>query len=340
MRLARPALLAATAILLSTLTAQAKGPTHIDPEKAAKADPDFSIQGEYAGEMKTESGPKKAGVQVIALGGGKFEAVGYTGGLPGAGWNQEKKPERVQGSLRDGKVVFEGKYATGTIQDGVMKITGKGGEPMGQLKRIERKSPTLGAKPPEGAVVLFDGKSADEWSPRGGKQPLMTQDGLLTQGVISKRKFGSHKLHIEFRLPYQPQNRGQGRGNSGIYVQGRYEVQMLDSFGLEGKHNECGGIYSVKNPDVNMCLPPLTWQTYDIDYTAAKFDDAGKLVSPPRMTVKHNGVLIHDNVELPGNRNTTAAPNKPGPQPGPIYLQNHGNPVRYRNIWVVEKQEK
>jgi len=337
MRLARPALLAATAILLSTLTAQAKGPTHIDPEKAAKADPDFSIQGEYAGEMKTESGPKKAGVQVIALGGGKFQAVGYTGGLPGAGWNQDKKPERVQGSLKDGKVVFEGKYATGTIQDGVMKITGKGGEAMGQLKRIERKSPTLGAKPPEGAVVLFDGKSADQWSLRGGKQPLMTEEGLLTQGVISKPKFGSHKLHIEFRLPYQPQNRGQGRGNSGIYVQGRYEVQMLDSFGLEGKHNECGGIYSVKNPDVNMCLPPLTWQTYDIDYTAAKFDDAGKLVSPPRITVKHNGVLVHDNVELPGNRNTTAAPNKPGPQPGPIYLQNHNNPVRYRNIWVVEK---
>jgi len=249
MRLARPALLAATAILLSTLTAQAKGPTHIDPEKAAKADPDFSIQGEYAGEMKTESGPKKAGVQVIALGGGKFQAVGYTGGLPGAGWNQDKKPERVQGSLKDGKVVFEGKYATGTIQDGVMKITGKGGEAMGQLKRIERKSPTLGAKPPEGAVVLFDGKSADQWSLRGGKQPLMTEEGLLTQGVISKPKFGSHKLHIEFRLPYQPQNRGQGRGRQRPQVEVLPQVQRGPGrLQLSASHDPDRGGHLVQRP--------------------------------------------------------------------------------------------
>jgi hypothetical protein len=156
------------------------------------------------------------------------------------------------------------------------------------------------------------------------------------EGTTSKQGFGSHKLHIEFRIPYQPEDRGQGRGNSGIYAQGRYEVQMLDSFGLAGKHNECGGIYSVKDPDVNMCLPPLSWQTYDFDYTAAKFDADGKLVAPPRMTVHHNGVLIHDDVELPGDRSTTAAPSKPGPEPGPVYLQNHGCPVRYRNIWVVE----
>jgi hypothetical protein len=111
---------------------------------------------------------------------------------------------------------------------------------------------------------------------------------------------------------------------------------MLDSFGLAGKHNECGGIYSVKDPDVNMCFPPLSWQTYDIDYTAAKFDDEGKLVANPRMTVRHNGVVVHEDVELPGERSTTAAPAKPGPAPGPVYLQNHGCPLRYRNIWVVE----
>ena len=134
----------------------------------------------------------------------------------------------------------------------------------------------------------------------------MTEDKLLMQGVISKDTFGSHSLHIEFRLPYQPEARGQGRGNSGIYVQGRYECQMLDSFGLEGKQNECGGLYSVKAPDLNMCLPPLAWQTYDIDYTAAEYKD-GKLATNPRVTIRHNGVVIHDDVELPGNRNTTAA---------------------------------
>jgi hypothetical protein len=142
---------------------------------------------------------------------------------------------------------------------------------------------------------------------------------------------------VEFRIPFQPEDSGQGRGNSGLYLQGRYEVQMLDSFGLEGKDNECGGIYSVAPPSVNMALPPLAWQTYDVDYTAAKYDDAGKLTSNPRVTVKHNGVVIHDNIELPGQRNTTAAPVAAGPAPGPVFLQNHGNPVRYRNIWVVEK---
>ncbi|MBW3600671.1 MAG: DUF1080 domain-containing protein, partial [Planctomycetes bacterium] len=138
------------------------------------------------------------------------------------------------------------------------------------------------------------------------------------------------------RLPYQPQDRGQARGNSGVYLQGRYEVQMLDSFGLEGKQNECGGLYSVKDPDVNMCYPPLEWQTYDIDFTAARYDEEGKLTADPRVTVRHNGVVIHDDVELPGERNTTAAPVKPGPEGGPVYLQDHGNPVRYRNIWVAE----
>ncbi len=162
----------------------------------------------------------------------------------------------------------------------------------------------------------------------------MTEDGLLMEGGTSKQKFGGGKIHIEFRLPYVPTGRGQGRGNSGIYVQGKYEVQMLDSFGLEGKHNECGGLYSQKDPDVNMCFPPLTWQTYDIELTSAKVDGDGNVVANPRLTVVHNGVTIHDDVEMakptPGGRGSLA-------EPGPISLQNHGNPVRYRNIWVVEE---
>ena len=165
----------------------------------------------------------------------------------------------------------------------------------------------------------------------------MTPDRLLMQGATSKQVFGDHKVHIEFCLPYQPKDRGQQRGNSGIYLQGRYEVQMLDSFGLEGKSNECGGIYTVKAPDVNMCYPPLSWQTYDIEFTAAKYDAEGKLLGKPRMTVYHNGYIVQDNVELPNDRPTRAAPNKAGPTAGPVFLQDHGCPVRYRNIWVVKK---
>lgn len=308
------------------------GPTHTDPEKAAKADADFLIQGEYSGTYKNKEGQEeKIGVQVIALGKGKFQAVGYHGGLPGDGWNKENK-HTAAGELKDGTLTFKTDKGMGVLKDGTIEILTPDGKPVTKLKRVERKSPTLGAKPPMGAVVLYNGPE-DAKNFKGGKAD---EDGHLQQGVTSKQTFGSHKLHIEFRIPYQPEDRGQGRGNSGLYLQGRYEVQMLDSFGLEGKDNECGGIYSVKAPDLNMALPPLQWQTYDVDYTAAKYGDDGKVASPPRITVRHNGVVIHDKVELPANRNTTAAPVKPGPEPGPVYLQNHGNPLRYRNIWVLE----
>lgn len=302
----------------------AKGPKITDREKA---DEDFAYQGEYSGAINVDGSELKIGVQVIALGNGKFRSIGYHGGLPGDGWDGSEK-HIGEGELEGDSVVMETAQAEALITDGEMIIS-VGGTEVGELERIERKSPTLGQKPPEGAIVLFDGKSVEGWE--NGK---VTDNGLLMQGTKSKKTLQDHKLHIEFMLPYQPQDRGQGRGNSGIYLQGRYEVQMLDSFGLEGKHNECGGVYSIKDPDTNMCFPPLTWQTYDIDFTAAKYDTEGKVTANPRMTVRHNGVVVHKDLELP--KSTTASPNKPGAEPGPIYLQDHGCPVRYRNIWAVE----
>jgi hypothetical protein len=296
------------------------------------SDPDFAVQGEYTGEIQTDDGVLKLGVQVIAKGKGKFTAVGYIGGLPGDGWNGEKKYQS-EGTTKNGVATFGVvEIAGATVKDGDFTITTVGGTEMGKLKKAARKSPTLGAKPPEGAVVLFDGKDTNAWD--GAK---LTSDGLLIPQATSKRKFQSGTLHLEFRTPYMPEDSGQARGNSGCYLQGRYEVQVLDSFGLDGKDNECGGIYSVRDSSVNMCFPPLTWQTYDIDFTAATYDDAGKFVKNPRITVRHNGVVIHNNAELP-NRKTPAAPVEVGPEPGPIYLQDHGNPVRYRNVWFLEKK--
>ena len=184
--------------------------------------------------------------------------------------------------------------------------------------------------PPEGAVVLFDGSTADNFE--NGK---MTEDGLLLPGCTSKEKFGSGKLHIEFRVPFMPEARGQAHGNSGVYLQGRYEVQILDSFGEEESDTGCGALYSLKAPDQNMSYPPGAWQTYDIEFTAAEYKD-GQKVKDPIISVKQNGILVDRKTTL--TQTTPKPPVAAGDDPGPIYLQNHGgDAVRYRNIWFVKK---
>ncbi len=295
---------------------------------AGDADGDFAFQGEYSGEVDVSGALTKYGAQIIALGGGKFHGVGYPGGLPGDGFLGGERIEG-DGELKNGKLEFTGPDATAIFGDDAITVFTPGNERIGTLKKVKRESPTLGAKPPEGAIVLFDGKSADKF--QNGK---LDEDGLLIQGVTSLHKFQNATAHLEFLLSYMPHARGQARANSGCYLQGRYEVQILDSFGLEGKHNECGGIYTIKDPSVNMCFPPLSWQTYDIDFTAAKYDAEGQKTTDARMTVKHNGVVVQKDVALP--KSTTAAPVGEGAEPGPLYLQDHGNPIRFRNIWLVE----
>ena len=300
-----------------------------DTDEVGSNDPDFLIQGEYLGEVTKPNGKQTLGVQVIALGDGKFHAVGYHGGLPGDGWDLGEKKE-CDGETADGVTTFKNGEYTAKIKNGSMVLSAEGGVTIGELQKVARQSSTLSAKPPEGAVILFDGTSAD-----GFKNGKMTDDGLLMQGATSKYKFNNGTLHIEFQLPFEPEHRGQERGNSGCYLQGRYEVQMLDSFGLKGENNECGGFYQIKAPDVNMCYPPLSWQTYDIDFTGAEYD-GDKKTKDAKVTVRHNGVVIHDNVELP--HATPGGTMKEGPEPGPIFLQDHRNPVRYRNIWFLEKK--
>ncbi len=302
-----------------------------EPELARREDPDFMIQGEYGSASPGAS----VGVQVVALGNGQFDAYLLQDGLPGVGWTREKSRTVLKGVREGEKVTFASadKQISATITQGNFQITGADGK-RSTLPRIERASPTLGAKPPEDAVVLFDGTSAEQWE--NGK----CENGLLlATGCTSKQRFGDYTLHLEFRTPYMPLARGQGRGNSGIYHSGRWETQILDSFGLEGKDNEAGGIYSVAKPRLNACLPPLAWQTYDVDFTAATFDADGKRTAWPRITVKLNGVLVHEKLELAKDFTTAAPIAKPLTAPeGPVYLQNHQNPVVFRNIWIIPHQ--
>ncbi|MCX7402614.1 MAG: DUF1080 domain-containing protein [Planctomycetia bacterium] len=325
-------------LLLSVDTAKAAGPTFADP---ANTDDDFPIQGEYVGEVKHDGQPVRYGVQVIALGDGRFDAVGYPGGLPGAGWTP---PNKISGKgQREGNgaeaivklegIDWGGATRKGEIRQGAIVVLSESGEEIAKLPKEKRVSPSLGKKAPEGAVVIFDGMgtSTDTAKLADGR---VSEDGLLMQGVTTKDAFGDALWHIEFRLPYQPKDRGQGRGNSGAYVQGCYEVQMLDSFGLNSKQDDCGAVYSVAAPSLNMCLPPLEWQTYDIEFTAPQFDGDTKTTNA-RMTVRHNGVVIQENVEV--SKITPGGPQNQMKPLGPLYLQNHGNPVRYRNIWVLPK---
>lgn len=305
--------------------------------KAAEAGIDFEVQGEYSGLVGDSL---KVGIQVIARGDGKFDSVGYIGGLPGDGWTQEEG-SRIAGSgeMKDGACILKAKtddnqnpggYAE--IRDGVLSLYDANNQRLAELPKVTRKSSTLGAKAPEGATVLFNGTSVEGW-----KNGRLSDDKLLMEGCTSKATFGSYKLHLEFQLSFMPWATGQGRANSGCYNQGRYEVQILDSFGLSGENNECGGLYKIAKPKVNMCFPPLSWQTYDIEFHAAKYDRDGNKTADPWITVKHNNVVIHDKQALP--HRTTASPVKEGPEAGPIFLQNHGNPIRFRNIWVQPLSE-
>ncbi len=295
-----------------------------EPKDVAK-DADFAIQGEYTGKTP---GQAKVGVQVVAKGLGEFDVKVLIGGLPGDGWDGKTAAKVTAKRNDDGTATISGENTTGSIARGTLTL--QQGLAESTLAKVARKSDTLGKKPPEGAVVLF-GAEGDEKNWNGGKIVTLSDGKYLDVGVKSKEKFGAFTAHVEFRLPWMPNSTGQGRGNSGVYFQDRYECQVLDSFGLAGENNECGGIYTQHKPSVNMCLPPLAWQTYDIEFVPAQFAD-GKKTKNGRATVYHNGVKIHDDIEFPKECPGGA---KEDATPGPFQFQNHGDPVVYRNVWAV-----
>ncbi len=314
---------------LGALHAAKKGNAVTDPAAAAK-DPDFAIQGEYAATDAIGKGSGSHGLQVVALGDGKFQAALYQGGLPGSG-AENNEFVLLKGETKDGKTTLKAASGETVVITGDTATGTKGDKKIFVYDRVERKSPTLGKKPPKGAKVLFGGVEMDRFS--GG---IKLDGNLLEEGVVSLDSFGGFTLHLEFRTPYKPKTKpgSQDRGNSGVYIFNNYETQILDSFGIKGENNFCGALYRKKPPMVNMCLPPLSWQTYDIEFTAPRFKD-GKKIKNARITTRHNGILIHDDFEL--DKGTGAGGGRPEKEKGQIHLQGHGNPVRFQNIWLIEK---
>ena len=306
-----------------------------DPKAAAitdirLVDADFAWQGEYLGSVLNDCGYcQTVGLQVVAMGKGEFIAVEYAGGLPGYGWPIGGERIKYQGRL-DGLTLTlksEGRQIAITGDQASFSRTGPNCWQAGSAAKVYRQSPTLGQCPPWGSIVLFDGTHTEHF--KDGK----IEDGLLKEGCETKVAYGDFQLHLEFRLPYQPTARGQGRANSGVYIQSRYEMQVLDSFGLDGIDNECGALYKQRAPDLNMCLPPLTWQTYDIWFRGPRFGSDGKKIENARITAWLNGVAVQNKVDVTAK---TGGGAQEGTKPLVMKLQNHGNPIRFRNIWLVD----
>ena len=193
--------------------------------------------------------------------------------------------------------------------------------------------------PPSDAIVLFDGKNLSQWKAQNGGEPKwkLLGDGVMevngTGSLMTKEEFGDVQLHVEWATPSVVKGDGQGRGNSGVYLQGRYEIQVLDSYKNPTYFNgQAGAFYLHAAPLVNASRKPGEWQSYDIIFHAPRPGDDGKII-PGSFTVLHNGVLVQDHTPVKGDA-TTAALFKGATATGPLVLQDHGNPVHYRNIWI------
>jgi len=285
-----------------------------------------SLLGEFVGSIGDEG--EVLALQIRPVGGGDFDGLAYRGGLPGAGAQLETATRLIGHRAGQGMVLSGTEYAIFVTPDGC-RIVSFEGKLLGTLERAYRTSPTLGAIPPDEAIVLFDGSGTEQFSVAN-----MTEDGLLKQGADMNALIQDFDLHLEFMLPLMAEQDSQSRGNSGIYIHSRYECQILDSFATKPVFNGCGSIYRFKKPDVNMCLAPKVWQTYDIRFTAARWDVDGKKIRNARLSSWLNGVQVQKDVEL---LDKTGNGKPEGPELLPTRFQNHKDPVRFRNIWMLDR---
>jgi hypothetical protein len=288
---------------------------------------DFWFQGEYLGAVRAVDGRSvQLGLQLVALGDGQFSATGYQDGLPGNGWDRETIIDWT-GQRQGDQLTLSGNRGTVVLDLEGGRVIDVTGQEVGTVRRVRRTSRTSGATPPDDAIVLFNGSSIDRFE--AGK---ITDEGWLAPGAMTKIPVRDFRLHLEFQTPFLPEARGQARGNSGVYIQRRYEVQILDSFGLPPVIDGCAALYRQQLPQLNMSFPPLSWQTYDIYFTAARWDPEGRKTSDATITVFHNGVPVHRQQPI---GKPTGAGQPETPYDGPLLLQDHGDLVQFRNVWLV-----
>ena len=256
--------------------------------------------------------------------------------------NQDGADIEIYGH-RQGSTVHIGDRAggyhwNGQIQNGRLSVRSGYGQHF-ELEKFVRKSPKEGLKPPRDAVVLLPFKEGSKpdtsaWTNSEWKRLNNGAMQVNKGDNNSKEHFGDiEHFHIEFKLPLEPNNRGQGRVNSGVYFAGQFEVQVLDSFGLVHTSGDCAGLYNRARARVNACLPPETWQTYDVKFQAPRLNADGSVKENARITVHHNGIKVHNNIEIPYSGNRWKGKKEAA---GPIYLQDHGHPIQYRNIWLIK----
>ncbi len=297
-------------------------------EASEPVDNDFILMGEFVGEIEIDGKSETLAIQIRPIGNNRFEAISYYGGLPGQADHRTEWNTMIGQRFEDFLVLSGGPNAI-FVETERCRLVNREGTQVGSLNRVRRESQTMGAAAPPEAMIVFDGTGIENLV-----HASMTDDGLLKQGADLKMLIQDFDMHLEFRLPFLPEAVDQARANSGVYIMSRYECQILDSFAQQIAFNGCGSIYRFRAPDLNMCLPPMVWQTYDLRFTAARWATDGTKLRDARLSTWLNGVLVQDDISLPDKTGhgqaeaVTLLPTK---------LQDHDNEVRFRNIWVVDR---
>lgn len=350
----------AIAVMLFSVSA-AGAAEGISPAWTRAAAADLTLMGDYEGEwLDAPKGHyfhinKPVAAQVVNLRDGAYRLRFFQQHDARADLYFEG-----EGRLDGGVIRFNGSGWSGEVGADGLTGTGKTRGPQRirfHLKKVTRASPTLGMAPPPGALVLFDGRHFDQWQHDDGRavtwqiagngamevrSALSDEDRKNRIGgdIRTKQEFGDCRVHIEFRYPVEAGKAGQGRGNSGLFLQGGYEVQILNSYGTGGMWDDCGALYKASPPKVNAARPPMEWQTYDIDYKASVWKD-GRKISPPRISVRLNGVPVHHDQEIPhATSHSVVGRAKEPVGSGPLRLQDHRHAIQFRNIWVLPLENR